>query len=593
MGKMRTALAISALLFPFGLGAQNVQLNAPDADESLRTTLTVASLTLSLAEDGADAPQDYVAAARADYRRLLTGLYAQGFYGSTISILVDGVEASSIDPLMPRASVGSVVLSVDPGPRFTFGRTDITPLARGTSLPDAFATGQIAESGVVGDAADAAVEGWRNNSRPLAQTAGQSITARHPDQALDVSIIVDPGPELRFGIVSVEGNENVRTDRIRAIAGLTDGPFDPAMIERAEENLRRTGTFSSATVIEADAATGDNLPLTIAVVEQAPRRVGFGAEFSSVSGLTLSGFWMHRNLLGGAERFRVEGEVTGLSGGTGGIDYTLGVSFIRPATFRQDNDLYAEALFTQLDEPSFFERDASIEVGVIRRLRDDFVGEFGIGFAAGEVTDTLGTRTYSLISLPVKCTVDRRDDAFNPESGYYADLSIAPFVGLGDTGTGVRVLGDGRVYRSFGTDDRVTLAARGQIGSVIGASANEVPSSYLFFSGGGGSVRGQPYQSLAVDLGGGNEIGGTSFVATQLEARVDINDTFGVVGFYDAGFVGADSVPFSNGDWHAGAGVGVRYNTGIGPIRLDLATPANGDNAGRSLEVYIGIGQAF
>ena len=218
MGKMRTALAISALLFPFGLGAQNVQLNAPDADESLRTTLTVASLTLSLAEDGADAPQDYVAAARADYRRLLTVLYAQGFYGGTISILVDGVEASSIDPLMPRTSLGSVVLSVDPGPRFTFGRTDITPLARGTSLPDAFATGQIAESGVVGDAADAAVEEWRNNSRPLAQTAGQSITARHPDQALDVSIIVDPGPELRFGIVSVEGNENVRTDRIRGTA---------------------------------------------------------------------------------------------------------------------------------------------------------------------------------------------------------------------------------------------------------------------------------------------------------------------------------------------------------------------------------------
>ena len=58
-------------------------------------------------------------------------------------------------------------------------------------------------------------------------------------------------------------------------------------------------------------------------------------------------------------------------------------------------------------------------------------------------------------------------------------------------------------------------------------------------------------------------------------------------------FVGADSVPFSNGDWHAGAGVGVRYNTGIGPIRLDLATPANGDNAGRSLGVYIGIGHAF
>ncbi|MCF2872398.1 BamA/TamA family outer membrane protein [Octadecabacter sp. G9-8] len=593
MRRLGTALALSALIFPLGLTAQNVQLNAPDASESLRTALTAASLTLSLAEDGADAPQDYVAAARADYSRLLTGLYSEGFYGGTISILVDGVEASRLDPLVPRGSVNSVVLSVTPGPRFTFGRAEIEPLARGTALPEAFATGQTARSGVVGDASAAAVDAWRNEGRPLAAPAGQSITARHPDEALDVSVIIDPGPELKFGTVSVEGNEAVRTNRVLAIAGIPSGQFDPAMIDRAEDNLRRTGAFTSATVIEGDAADGDTLPVTLSVVEQTPRRVGIGAEFSSVSGLTLSGFWMHRNLLGGAERLRVEGEVTGLSGGTGGIDYTLGVSFLRPATFRQDVDFYTEATISQLDEPSFFERDVSVEVGIIRRLRDDVILEYGVGFATGEATDALGTRTYSLFSLPIAGTIDRRDDAFDATSGYYANLSIAPFVGLSDTGSGARVVGDARVYRSFGEDDRVTLAARGQIGSVIGADASEVPSSYLFFSGGGGTVRGQAYQSLAVDLGGGNEIGGTAFFATQLEARVDINDTFGVVGFYDAGFVGSDSVPFSDGEWHSGAGIGVRYNTGIGPIRLDLATPVSGDDAGQSLEVYIGIGQAF
>ena len=593
MRKALKAFTIAALMVPFGLSAQDVRLNAPTADEDLLAALNAASLSLSLQRDGADAPQDYVAAARADYRRLLTGLYAEGYYGGTISIRVDGVEASQINPLVPRSSVQSVVLTVDPGPRFTFGRTDIAPLARGTQLPEAFSKGAIAQSDVVGDAAQAAVEGWRQDGRPLARTSGQSITARHPDQQLDVSVTVEPGPELTFGRVVVEGNEAVRTERVIAIAGIPGGTFDPDMVDRAEANLRRTGAFSSATVIEGDAPEGETLPLTLSVVEQTPRRIGAGIEYSSVSGLTLSGFWLHRNLLGGAERFRVDGEVTGLSGGTGGIDYSLAASFLRPATFRQDTDFYVNANLEQLDEPSFFQRDGQLEAGIIRRIRDDVILEYGVGYAGGEVSDVLGDRTYSLLYLDIEGTIDRRDNAFDTENGYYANLAITPFLGLNDTKNGVRVVGDGRIYRSFGQDNGVTLALRGQFGSVIGASAGTVPASYLFFSGGGGTVRGQPYQSLAVDLGGGNEIGGTSFFGAQLEARVDVTDTIGLVGFYDTGFVGADELPFDNGDWHSGAGIGVRYNTGIGPIRLDLATPTSGDDAGERLEVYIGIGQAF
>jgi translocation and assembly module TamA len=297
--------------------------------------------------------------------------------------------------------------------------------------------------------------------------------------------------------------------------------------------------------------------------------------------------------LGGAERFRVDGEITGLTGSTGGNDYALGATFLRPATFRQDTDFYTNAYAEQLDEPSFFQRDASIEAGIIRRIHDDVTLEFGLGYTVGEISDSLGDRTYNLIYAPIEGTIDRRDDALDPNSGYYANLLVSPFVGLNGTDSGFRIIGDGRVYRSFGENDGVTLAFRSQIGSIVGADAASVPASYLFFSGGGGTVRGQPYQSLAVDLGGGNEIGGTSFFGAQLEARVDVTDTIGVVGFVDTGFIGADDIPFENGDWHSGAGLGLRYNTGIGPIRLDLATPTSGDSAGERLEVYIGIGQAF
>lgn len=591
------AMAFGVWLAPLFMAgdvvAQDVTLEIGADDSELRSALTAASLTLSLQRDGADAPQDYVATARADYRRLLTGLYSQGYYGGTISIRVDGIEATQLDPLVPRTSVQSVTLTVTPGPRFTLGRADIAPLARGTSLPDAFATGQTAKSDVISDAAAAAVDVWRDEGRPLARPTDQFITARHPDSALDVAVVIEPGPELTFGNIVVDGNSNVRTERVLAIAGIPAGRFDPAMIERAETNLRRTGAFSSATVIESETAEGSTLPLTLAVVEQTPRRVGFGAEYSSVTGLMLSSYWMHRNLLGGAEWFRIDGVVTGLSGGTGGIDYSLGATFLRPATFRQDTDFFANALIEQLDEPAYFQQDGSIEAGIIRRINDDVELEYGLGYGAGEIGDALGDRTYSLFYLPLQGTIDRRDDAFDPTSGYYANLAITPFAGLNGTDSGARIFGDGRIYRSFGEDDGVTLAFRGQVGSILGADAANVPASYLFFSGGGGTVRGQPYQSLAVDLGGGNEIGGTSFFSAQLEARVDVTDTIGVVGFYDTGFVGADEVPFENGAWHSGAGLGLRYETGIGPIRLDVATPTTGDNAGERIEVYIGIGQAF
>ncbi|MBT8411253.1 MAG: outer membrane protein assembly factor, partial [Octadecabacter sp.] len=304
--RLSVLLCVAPLaLAPAAVAAQEVQLDVSGGSDGLRQTLQAASLTLSLEESGGGAAQDFVAAARADYRRLLTGLYSEGYYGGTISIIVDGTEASQLDPLIPRNTVSRVVLSVNPGPRFTFGRADVAPLAPGTTLPEAFATGETARASVIGDAASAAVNGWRAVGRPLAATTDQTITARHSDQQLDAVVTVAPGPELTFGTINVEGNDAVRSERVLAIAGIPAQVYDPALIDRAEENLRRTGAFASATVLEGDAPDGTTLPLTISVVEQTPRRIGAGAEFSSVSGLTLSGYWLHRNLLGGAERFRV------------------------------------------------------------------------------------------------------------------------------------------------------------------------------------------------------------------------------------------------------------------------------------------------
>ena len=582
--------------------AQSVDLILPPGQDDVRDLLESVSLTIGLPDDSP--AQDIVAAARADYRKLLTGLYAQGHFGGTISITLDGAEASAIQPLDAPDRVARVQIIVIPGPRFTFGDLAIAPLAPDTDLPPAFAPGGPAGTEAVRGAVAAAITGWRAAGHARAAAGDQNIRARHNADMLDVAVSISPGPLLRFGPLTIIGNQAVRTARIAQIAGLPTGQvFDPAALDLAATRLRRTGAFQSVSLTEFDGPLPDDLlPITAQVAELPPRRIGFGAEVSSVDGVTVSAFWLHRNLLGGAERFRVEGEITGIGSqfvtDGDGPDITLGVSFGRPATFGPDADLTLAATAERLDQPDYTLTQIGATAGLIRYSTPQLTYELGIGLLTAREETAFRTRDYTLLTLPLRGTLDRRNDPFNPDGGYFLDLQLTPFAGLVNSDSGARLYGDARIYRSLG--QRLTLAARAQVGSVIGAGLLDAPTDFRFYSGGGGTVRGQPFQSLGVqvldDFGTGPQqvdIGGASFLGAQFEARVQVTDRIGAVAFYDIGVIGIDSLPDADSDWHAGAGIGVRYDTPIGPIRLDLATPASGDDAGERLEVYIGIGQSF
>ncbi|HVG48357.1 MAG TPA: BamA/TamA family outer membrane protein [Rubellimicrobium sp.] len=600
------ALLPVAAVLPVTAPAQDATLVLPpDADGDLRDILEAASLTLSLESEGLTASQDYVAAARADYRRLLAGLYSEGYYGGVISILVDGQEASSIQPLDAPGTIRQVTLNVAPGPRFTFGTAAIAPLAPATDLPLDFAPGEVARSLTVEAAVAAALTAWREEGNAKAQVASEQITAVHPGDRLDVAIGIAPGPELTFGPVTVSGNENVRTQRILRIAGVPTGRvFAPEDLERAATRLRRTGAFESVAVVESDAiGPGDTLPIELQVVESLPRRIGFGAEISSLDGLSANAFWLHRNLLGGAESLRIEGEVSDIGSdaigtASGGTDYALGVTFNRPATFSPDNDLTVAAEVSQEDQEDYFLQQLTFDVGITRYATDSLTLTFALGVLAAHEETPIATRDYALLTAPLSAVWDRRDDDRDPRGGFYIDAEATPFLTIsGDTGNGARLYADARLYRSFGT--RVTLAARGQLGSVLGADRDEVPQDYLFLAGGSDTVRGVPFESLGVEVpdpeapGETVTLGGTSLAGLQVEGRVGITESIGAVAFADAAYVGEEAFPFSDGDWAAGVGIGARYDTFVGPIRLDIATPATGDDAFGQVQVYIGIGQAF
>ena len=577
--------------------AQTITFSVPGADPGLIDGLKAASLIAAAKDEGATDPQDLLAAARADYARLLGALYADGRYAGVISIRVDGREAAGIDLLDAPRQIGRIDVRVRPGPQFTFSAARMRPYAPGTDLPPEYGDTKPARSTAITAAAAAGIDGWRNLGHAKARVADQSIIADHPSSTLSSLILLDAGPKLRFGRLDLQGQRRLRTSRLAEIAGFPTGRvFSPEEVALVEARLRRTGIFRSVSLTEADAPLPDGtLPFTLTVVEEAPRRIGFGAEVASFEGLSLNGFWLHRNLLGGGERLRFDASVSGIGGQTGGEDYSLSARIDRPATFSADNTAFADILAERLNEADFDSDRFVLSFGLKRQFRNRLEADIALAYIDSRVTDALGTRRYRQLAVPMSLSYDRRDVPLDATSGWYARAEVKPFQGLGTTGSGVRLYGDARYFRSLGAEDRVVLAGRLQFGTVSGPTLLGTPREDLFYSGGGGTVRGQPYQSLGVTVLrniGGLQLGGQSFVGASGEVRVDVTERIGIVGFADAGAI-APMDFFAGGlEWHSGAGIGLRYDTAIGPIRLDVAVPVSG-RTGDGVQLYVGIGQAF
>lgn len=588
------ALAASGLLAPTGAGAfDHLAISVQGDDPDIRAAVEAASLLFSAQDDPEADPRDVLAAARADYGRLVGALYAEGYYGGVVHILIDGREASGFSPFAAPERIGTVRVEVTPGPQFRFGTAQVTPLPAGTVVTEGFQTGEVAQSTTIIEAAGDGVSAWRDAGRAKAAVSGQSIVADHRDATLDARITLAPGPEVRFGQLVHTTPSAVRAERIARIAGLPSGTrFSPAELNETAERLRRTGAFSSVALTEADTlGPGDTMDVELALVDQKPRRFGFGVEFSSLEGAALSGYWMHRNLLGGAERLRIEAEIADIDGTIEGMDAVATARLDIPAAFGTDTDAYVALDGAYYDDPGQTLWQGGGEAGVHRYFSPQIEGEIGLAYHYAVTEDDLGERHFSFASVPASLTWDRRDSTLDPTTGTYLLTELEPFYEFSSASAGARGWVDARAYHGM-ADDRVVIAGRLQAGYVASGDAVDVPSEYLFFSGGGGTVRGFPYQSLGADLGGGDMIGGRAFLGASAEARVKVSDKIGLVGFADVGHIGAETFFDEGGGWQVGAGVGVRYDTGVGPIRLDAAMPVSGDGGG-GVQFYLGIGQAF
>lgn len=574
-----------------------VRLDLAGANDDARKAINAASSLIREADRPATGRAGLLASASADYARIIDALYSEGRYGPKVSILIDGREASGLPLDADLAAEPSVVIKVDAGPVYRFGTLSIQRGPTGFETRDlGFVPGEVAGSDVIRQTGRALVRGWQEQSFALAEVAAMEIVADHATTLVNVSMTLEPGPAVRYGDVTVNGSQAVDHAFIRAIANLPKGaPFHPDDVAAAQRRLVKLDTFRTVDVEPAEALTPEGtLPIAIGVTNRKPRRFGFGATLSSVDGLGVEGFWLHRNILGRAERLRFDGSVAGIgrSADPQDYDYKAGVSFLKPGVFTPETEFRLRFAVERENTPAFDSLVFETAAGLAGNFSDDLSFSTDLVLERSRVDDGFGRRRFSVLSLDNVLTYEGRDVPLNAHSGYFLEARFMPFVIDQNTETAFQATLEGRAYREINEEGTLVLAGRAKLGTVNGASQLAVPPQMLFFSGGGGSVRGFEYQSNGVTVGGVKS-GGRSLVEVSGEVRYDFDDSLGGVVFMDAGHVGANSFPDLSNEWRVGGGVGLRFNTGLGPLRLDVARALDHRRGDPNFALFIGLGQAF
>lgn len=543
--------------------------------------------------------------AKGDYARLQSALYNAGYYGGGISITIDGQEASGLAPDVALSERPQVAISVMQGPLYTFGAISIEQEAPAPIHDDDIVKsvreadlrpGETAKAGAVRQARTLLVEAWRQQGHAKAAIATQRVIANHPARVVNVVLALSPGPLTPVGPISVNGTKDLDPAFLLRQTGLHQGQeYDPDDLRRARKRVDRLDVLSIFKIEDGELDDAGDLPLSLTASERKKRRIGFGATVSNVDGAGLNAFWLHRNLFGKAERLRLDGEISGLGQTTDvtELDYRLGGLFTRPGTFLPDIDFNARFLGKREFNDTFEETSIEVASGYTYFRSDRLTLALEAAGKSGRYIDDLGERSLVTLGFDGSVIYDRRDNELEPTKGFYLAGATNPFYELEFGNPGLRLDLEGRTYVSFGEKDRFTLAGRARLGSLIGPPRAETASDILFFTGGGGSVRGYGFKTIGVEEANGDVTGGRSLAEVSLEARFRITPSFGGVVFADAGTVGEDSLVDLASDISVGVGIGVRYFTGIGAIRLDVGVPLNGGPDDPPVAVYAGIGQSF
>ena len=560
--------------------------------------------TIEELESEADSIALLAARSRKDEQLLNTLLRIYGYYDAQVIRSVGGEREPAAGE-----SAARVRFDILPGARYRFGAVDLGSLSQ---APDA---SQLRSAFEVrpGDylSSDKVVEERYDLDLALgelgyafAEIDEPTLLVDHARQEGDLTLPVRPNGKYVFGDTVSSMPEFLSGRHLATIARYDAGNVYQRSLEL---DLRRaviaTGLVSEVSIVprEVQAPVGDTpgvvemgVQLTPAPLRTIAGAIGYGSE----EGFRIQASWEHRNLFPPEGALRIRGTL-------GTREQLAGITFRRNNFGNRDRILTVDAFASTIDSDAF---DANTVSAIVTYERaSTLLFQKPISYSLGlelVATDerpapidgvTPPRETFFVAAIPAYGLIDQTDDLLDPTTGFRLGGRISPEISQsqGTTSFYARSQIDASYYRQVG--ERVVFAARTRLGAIAGTSLANIAPSRRFYAGGGSSVRGYGYQQIGPSNGFGEPNGGRSLVELSVEARIRtplFDNSVSIVPFVDAGAVGPKEFPqFDNVKF--GAGVGLRYYTGFGPLRVDVGVPINPDPDDGPVAVYVSLGQAF
>jgi translocation and assembly module TamA len=618
---------------------------AKTPNTALNNMLQGTSELATLRKTAPVSPFALIGRAKSDIERLQTVLHSFGYYQGSASITVDSLaldDPNLGDELTNKSpkEEAKIAIAFNLGPLFHLGRIELTgevPAKAASALK--LSSGEPAVASEVLAAADRMRTALAEDGYAFAKVDPPHARQNAAQQVLNLSFHLTPGARYRLGEIRLTDlartNESYVRRRLRIKTG---DQYRASAIEATRRDLLGVGVFTQVTVTldPTPDATGA-VPLTFKFRERKAHTVGFTAAYSSDLGASAGVNWVQREITGNADTLTLAANVLNLGGGTAtnGIGYDLTGKYLLPDWETRDQSLQVNvgALRQYLDA---YDQTAVLSgVTVIRKLSQIWSVSAGLSAEREQIiqeappdalesaavgctthlapplagtTEPRCTYNYTLVGIPLTGTYNTTDQdspLSDATHGVRASLTLTPTFSLGDPSSQFVITQlTASTYLDLNTlgmasdPGRSVLAFHALDGLAVGASQYSLPPDQRFYAGGSGTVRGYRYQSVGPTFPDGNPIGGTGINAATIEFRQRVGAALGFATFVDAGNVSRTLDPIS-GDLKIGVGVGLRYYTALGPLRLDVAVPLERRSGpgvvspDEAFQVYLGLGQAF
>lgn len=538
--------------------------------------------------------------AESDINHIVDVLHSLAFYNARVSIDYDFQSAPAAVKVHietgPVYPIEALTILPDPASSETYPYECLPLEEIGISI------GEPAFAETILSAEKNLEEAMHQKGYPYARVTNREVTANQSAKSISIILFVDSGPIVRLGKTAISGNKRVKESFFKNKLSWHEGQiYSPQLLQQTQNELEMSNLFSSVNISlpETPSEEEGDIPVTIEVSESKPRSIGLGVNYETNRGPGFTADWEHRNLTGSGDKLSLKGDIW--------YDQQSGrMSYIIPDYGVKGQKLIWSADYLREIVTGYHEKSYSLGATLSRQIAGGF--ELDYGWMVQHLINTdihelkhhqrqkWDGETFNLVKCPISFYRDSSNSILDPTSGYRIKLRATPSYNF----TGKQLFYDTHLctfsyYHPFDSSHRHVLAGQATFGAILGPQKDLIPRSELFDAGTDTLLRGYKYKSVSPLDNTCKPTGGRSMLIYSLEYRYRQTNDFGWVLFWDFGGVYANRLPDLKDPLLHSAGVGLRYFTPIGPIRLDVAVPLNKrrhvDKS--SYQVYFGFGQTF